>query len=254
MGREAFAREGFVDWLSWGWASAFAPTVLVLMVLVGASILRLMVKGVLRLSRRARHAADALPGVLERLGLADVETVSAWALVGSIAVLGVTFWLLLPDVAILLSLFNPNVPSAPVEVWQYLSPRNGPRHDTYRLGFEWACLIVVALWIVPYRMAVQQRRRPSAGMLLAGGAVLLLGILLLDFPYRLLYWSELETVRWKTDSCYLLGERSDDALLLCPDVSPPRTRAVRKDDPDLERLGTRLSPFGDASLLPQERP
>jgi RIO-like serine/threonine protein kinase len=254
MGREAFVREGPVDWLYWGWASAFAPAVLVLMVLIGASILRVAVKVVLGLSPAARRAADALPQTVHRLGLADVETLSALALVGSIAVLGIAVWLLLSDVAILLSLFNPNIATAPLEVWQYLSPSNGARHETYRLGFEWACLIAAALWMVPFRMAARQGRRPSGGILLAGGAVLLLGVLLLDFPYRLLYQAELETVRWHGERCYLLGERSDDALLLCPDSAPPRTRAVRKDDSALERLGTRLNPFSHASPSPEERP
>jgi hypothetical protein len=253
MGREAFVREGLFDWLSWGWKSAFAPTMLVLMALVGVSILRLVVTAIVRLSTRARRAGDGLPRVLHRLGLSDVETASALALGGSIAALGGAFWFLLPDVAILLSLFNPNIASAPVEVWRYLSPLNSERHDTYRLGFAWACLVGAALWILPFRLAARQGRRPSPGMLLAGGAVLLLGILLLDFPYRLLYQSELEAVHWKGDTCYLLGERSDDALLLCPDLDAPRTRAVRKDDRNLERLGTALNPFGHASPSPQER-
>jgi hypothetical protein len=253
MGREAFVREGFADWLSWGWKSAFAPMVLALMAFVAASLLRLVVKAVVRLSTRARRAADAVPRVLHRLGLADIETAAAWAVAGSIAALGTTFWLLLPDVALLLGLVNPNIPSAPVAAWHYLSPLNGDRHDAYRLGFEWACLIGVALWILPFRLAARQGRRPSAGILLAGGAVLLLGILLLDFPYRLLYQAELETVRWNGGTCYLLGERSDDALLLCPDSEAPRTRAVRKGDPGLERLGTALNPFAHPSSSPEER-
>jgi len=60
-------------------------------------------------------------------------------------------------------------------------------------------------------------------------------------------------VRWNGGTCYLLGERSDDALLLCPDSEAPRTRAVRKGDPGLERLGTALNPFAHPSSSPEER-
>jgi hypothetical protein len=254
LGREQFVREGVLDWLYWGAVSMVAPSVLVLMVLIGVSLLKLLVNGLLRLSPGARHVVDRLPARLHRLGLGDVESLSALALVGSIATIGVAFWYLLPDVALLLGLSSTNLATAPADVWRYLAPLNGARHETYRLGFEWACLIVVALWLVPFSVAARQGRRPSGGMLLAGGAVLLLGILLLDFPYRLLYQAELESARWNNLRCYLLGERADDALLLCPDLDPPRTRVLRKDDQQLERHGTRVNPFGHAAPSPQERP
>jgi hypothetical protein len=91
-------------------------------------------------------------------------------------------------------------------------------------------------------------------VLAAAAAIFLLAMLLLHFPYRLLYHAELEAVEWDGRRCYVLGERNEEELLFCPDLEPPRNRAVRKDATGLTHLGTRMNPFEHASYSPTERP
>ena len=246
LSRGDFAREGVSDWLYWGALSVVAPAVLSLMVLTSIATLRVAGIVAARLFPRARTAMRGLGARWRQSGLADVDVTSALALACSVAVLSTVLWLLLTDVGTLLSLVNPNLSTTPAEVWQYLAPSNAARHESYRLGFSWACILVVAVWILPLRMAARQGRKPNAGILLGGGAVFLLSVLLLDFPYRLLYQSELEAVTWNGGRCFLLGERPQEILLLCPSSAPPRIKAVTKQDSSLIRLGTRVNPFDRA--------
>ena len=77
------------------------------------------------------------------------------------------------------------------------------------------------------------------GIMTGGVAVVLLSLLLLDFPYRLLapHKREFEAVTMNADSCFVLGERQAHLLLFCPQADVPRNRIVRADDPNLKRLG-----------------
>jgi hypothetical protein len=254
LGREGFVAEGLRDWLYWGAVSMVAPTVLVLMVLVGLSLLRLALRLLLWLWPRGRRILDTLPAALRRLGLDDLELVSAFALVASVAVLGSVCWYRRAELALLWGLIDPNVATAPAESLAFLSPSSGGRHDTYRLSFEWACIILAAIWWVPLRVAARRAQRLNAGILAAAAAIFLATMMLLDVPYRLFYQAELEAVEWDGRRCYVLGERGDEELLFCPNLEPPRNRAVRPDATGLTHLGTRENPFEHASFSPTERP
>jgi serine/threonine-protein kinase len=252
MGRAAFVSEGLGDWLYWGAVSMVAPTVLVLMVLVGLAVLRLLFRLLLWLWPRGRRIVDAMPATMRRLGLDDVETLSAIALALSVAVLGSAMWSLWAEISLLLFM-DPNLATAP-ESLAFLSPSFEGRHTSYRYTFEWVCIILVALWWIPFRVAARRGQRLNGVMLVAAAASLLLATMLLHFPYRLLYHSELEAVEWDGRRCYVLGERGDEELLFCPDLEPPRNRAVRKGASGLTRLGTSANPFEHASSSPTERP
>ena len=121
-----------------------------------------------------------------RLGLNDLETVSAWALVASVGVLAVACWFRLPDLKIIFNVIP--IATAPREMLAYLSPLspdNLGRHENYRLTFEWTCIILVALWWLPFRLAARRGQRVAGGMQAGAAGLLLLTVLLLDFPYRL---------------------------------------------------------------------
>ena len=64
-----------------------------------------------------------------------------------------------------------------------------------------------------------------------------LTLTILVVPYRILSHSEHERVVHRSDTCYLVGQAGNEALLFCPLQPPPRNRVVRLDDPDLERGG-----------------
>jgi hypothetical protein len=86
-------------------------------------------------------------------------------------------------------------------------------------------------------------------MLAGGAAVLLIGLALLDFPYRVLYYNRFDAVTWNRVYCYNLGERRDDVLLFCPELRPPRNRIVSKRT-DLTPTGVTESIFTRFSKQP----
>ncbi len=77
---------------------------------------------------------------------------------------------------------------------------------------------------------------------------MVLALVLLDFPYRVIYHAEFDTVRWEGRHCYLLGEREDQYLLFCPDLQAPRNRIVGKDAPGLQHVGARENIFSHPSI------
>jgi hypothetical protein len=136
----------------------------------------------------------------------------------------------------------------------YLSAPFAGQHENYRLAFEWASVILVALWWLPFKIAARRGQRVSAGMQAGAAGILLLTILLLDFPYRLLYQAEFDAVQWRGQTCYLLGQRDAKYLLFCPGLEPPRNRVVEEGASDLDHLGPKSNPFNHASISPLERP
>jgi hypothetical protein len=252
MDRGAFAIEGVRDWLYWGTVSMVAPTVLVLLVQVGLSVLFVAFRLLLLLWPGRRRILDRLRLTLRRFDLDDLEFLSAAALVASVAVLAGACWYVREELALIWEIDT--VSTSPAEAIAFLSPSFESRHTTYRLTLEWVCIILVALWRVPFRVAARRGQRLNPGVLAAGAAVFLLTLLLLHFPYRLLYHPELEAADWNGRRCYVLGERGDEELLFCPDLEPPRNRAVRTDATGLTHLGTRENPFEHASFSPTERP
>jgi len=55
-------------------------------------------------------------------------------------------------------------------------------------------------------------------------------------PFRILYHNRSERVRYHSQRCYLIGTRGGDGRLFCPEGAP-WNRAVKLDDPALEREG-----------------
>lgn len=253
LGREEFAQESIGDWLYWGAVAMVAPMVMVLMVLVGLACLRLGLRFVLSVWPRARTAVDNLTLTVWRLGLDDVESAAAGALVTSVAVLVATWWSLRSDFFALFAV-TPNIGTTPVEALAYLSPDLFERHRDYRFWFEWACIVVVVAWWVPLRVAARHGRQVPFGMVGAAVAILLLGLLLLHFPYRLLYHAEFDPVEWRGQRCYVLGEKAGNDLLFCPELDPPRNRVVPRSETDRTHVGTKVNPFQQASSSPGERP
>ena len=124
----------------------------------------------------------------------------------------------------------------------FLAPRfwledGGPDYIWYRTALAFVIALSTVFWYPVIRVARHSGEALNRGIAIGGAAVLLLSLLLLDFPYRLAASADarkFQEVKWRGASCFIIGERQIDLLLFCPAEPPPRNKVVRKSDPGLE--------------------
>jgi hypothetical protein len=96
------------------------------------------------------------------------------------------------------------------------------------------CFVII--WYQVARAVMRTRRSLDWGLLAGGVATTLLSVAVLNLPWRVFYASNFEAVRWNGVNCYVIGERPDDVLLLCPSLER-RVVTERKAPDFLERTG-----------------
>jgi len=240
LGRTDFANESVLDWLRFGAQASVAPATMFLFMLFAVGLLSVAARLLLGVSARARRVQAALANGARRWRLDDVATLSAAMLMLSAAALIATWWYFVPVLDSLGSIVSSNISTAPRETLAFLSPAyRESHHIPYRKSFTAVVLICLGLWYPALRLAARKREPINRGILAGGVAVLVLSLLLLDFPYRLLvtHQRDFESATWQGESCFILGERQAHLLLFCPNAAVPRNRIVRADDPNLKRSG-----------------
>jgi hypothetical protein len=237
-----FTNEGIRDWLKWGAQSLVLPIVFFIFALLVLGLLLGCRRLVLGASPKARAFEDAIRARVRLWRLDDLGNLSSCALLVSATALVVAWWYCSPLLGALM--IFPTVSTAPAEQLTLLTPQFLPDHEMYRASFTWATIICLMAWYPPLRLAAKRRQPLNRGLLAGGGAVVLLALMLLDFPYRMLWFNDtFEVARWQGARCYILGERDDDVLLFCPLVELPRNRVVSRRSKELQRLGTQENIF-----------
>jgi hypothetical protein len=247
LGRSDFANESVLDWFYAGASSIVAPGVVITAALLALSLLAVGTWLLLTVSGTARRFKSRTLDISRRYRMDDVTVLSSCVLLLSASALVVTWWYFTPFIGSLFAIAGISTTSS--ESLSFLSPRFRPYHYLYRQGFTAVIIGWLVLWC-PTIWLAKKKREPINGGILAGGvAVLLLSLLLLDFPYRLLAQGKrsFEAVNWSGDSCFLLGERQGHLLLFCPEAETPRNRIVRADDPTVKRLGFIKDIFTDVA-------
>jgi hypothetical protein len=263
LGRSDFANENPLDWLYWGGRSIVAPAVLSIATFLGLALLTEFRRLLIDRSPRARGLDRSIVRAAKRRHLDDVSTLASCALIVSALILVGTWWYFTPFLGKLMAASSPDISTARGASLAFLSPEPEFRakHDLYRLAFTCVTISCSALWYPAIRLAVERKESLNHSILAGGAAVLLLSLLLLDFPYRLLAWQgrDFNEVTWQGDSCFILGERQKDRsipgerqtdlLLFCPEATRPRNRIVHVNDPDLGRSGAVKDIFTNVAKL-----
>jgi len=239
LGRTDFANESVLKWLSVGVSATIAPAVVALFTLLAVGLLSVLWRLLLTSSATARSWRTRLENGIRRCGFDDLSTLSACALLLSAAVLIGTWWYFIPFLNSLAAVALDDVSSASSESLAFFSPRLHDYHWLYRKAFTAVVITCVGLWYPVVWLSVRKGEPVNRSIMAGGVAIVVLAVLLLDFPYRMLYTHkrEFEAVTMNSDSCYILGERQAHLLLFCPQANVPRNRIVRADDPNLKRLG-----------------
>lgn len=235
LGREG----GFSDTSPWVWwvfglRSLVGPLVYtataVLIVRTTVALWRLARNAARPLARVEHRLTDALSRLARRLGLHDLQT-AAQALV-AVQVLGVALvWWMFRDFIHdgLVVIANTD----PAEVFDWLAP-GAATGLAYRPVLTVLLVAMISAWWV---LLARASRGPAidTGTRLGGLAVIVVVLLMLEFPYRLLHQNRFRRVNFVAERCYEIGARRGEVLLFCPDASPPRNRIVDATDDRLER-------------------
>jgi hypothetical protein len=110
-----------------------------------------------------------------------------------------------------------------------------------RIRYDMTLDVAISVFLYGLYRAVQLRRREgtrdgTAALAVLVGVIAIM-VLLREAPFRTFHRRDLERVDVAGARCYVGGETGIELLVLCPGVEPPRTRVVRRDDPQVRRLG-----------------
>lgn len=230
-----FGTESLATYLRWGMLG-IGPKLLVLTIttvaVMGVGVLLRGLEMIEPIGRAMRPLYRQIRVATKTMGF-DRPSVLAQALAGA-GVVGVI--LLVWFFGDLISAFQASFNSAPIE--RLMPMRESARIRGY---YQLTCsLLTVSLGVGLVRV-MQLRRRladhetwmPVAALV----AVIVVTLLMTEVPYRSLNHRDFERVQYAGERCYIIGESGNELLILCTTVAPPRNRVVRRDDPQLRRLG-----------------
>ena len=238
LGRSEFVRETPLTWLIWGLRSWIGTVITLLIYGLGASALLVLRQLTIKMSPRARsleaRGVSQAKRAAQRFALNDPTVVVCVAVLGAGLSLVGAFWYFSPLLATLLSDFS----TAPREALELLSPdKRLSYHELYRKTLTGIMIVAGLAWYASWWLARRQRDALHIAIAAGAGAVFLLSLLYLSFPFRVIYQNKFDAVRWDGADCYAIGERQEEVLLFCPSLQPPRNRVIKKGSPGLEYAG-----------------
>jgi protein kinase-like protein len=243
--RSGFVNETLRDWLFWGWKTTFPTLVILIMTLVVCAPALIVGRLLFATSTTAQRVVRSyIDTWTRRLRLDDVSVLASYSMLLSLAALGAAIWWFFPLLSVLVVT---RVSTGPGNDLALLSPTFVGYHNQYRWIFSFVVMVSVAVWW-PVLKLIRKGQTLHWGMMVGGAVVTAAAMILLHFPYRLLYFSKgFEAVSWNNASCYVIGERDTDLLLFCPGIELPRSRIVKKGDKAVLPRGVTgniFAPFG----------
>jgi len=244
LARSGFTNETVWDWMVWGRLASFGPAIVLLMVAVPLSAVLVVRRIAVAISTHARKVDDALRrqvrALAHRVRLDEATVLGSVALILSTGVILGAVWYFAP---LLAALMIPEVQMGTDEQLRVFSHDYVAAHNQYRYVFAGVVLFSVAVWY-PVLSLIRKGQTLHWGIIVAGTGATVFALVLLHFPYRLLYFThQMPAVEWNGNRCYAIGERGDQELLFCASLPPPRNRIVAKNDPRRMPLGIRESMF-----------
>jgi len=244
-----FSVESWTVWFEIGIRSLFTPFVVIGGILFAVEAIRFVIR-LLRLSPKVDSVITASRAhtlrLSSRLNFDDPvvmgQAVSAVGLLAFVAIVW-RFRALLRAVETFVSV-------DPSRNFALLLAPLRPHHledaGLYRVALEILLLFLSISIIRIVRLRSRQTIRQGGGALAMVTMLFVLALLAAEIPYRFIWKNNFERINVGQDRCYAIGESGSQLLTFCPDVPPPRTRIVGRDNPVVQRSGTFESIFTPA--------
>ncbi len=233
-----FLPEGPLALFQWG-AMNIVPTVtyigIALLVFYAAVFVARVAFGIVPPLQRAwtrttrRWTAWSRPAGLDD-NAAAATAICAAGLIGFAAIL-LTF-------RPLMAAITSRIDDAPLETLAVLRTSNVLYHSYFGIALDLLLLMMVVGLVAVARRA---RARPSGipvGPVTGIVALALLAMLVHAGAWRIIYKNDFRQVTVGGESCYVLGQTSDEQLVHCPHVPPPRNRVLPRTDSVVTATGT----------------
>ena len=244
LGRSGeFSDDGLLDWLIWGVRSLIGPALFMALALLAYRVARALWRAIERFVPPLHEAAAATRRMraqaARRLNLHNRTVRGQWYVGAHLVALALVYWAFHGLIGACTTFLS----TAPVQALVELRPENGA-HVLYRAVLSVLLLgMAVAWWRLLYVPSTAPPvEKPTV---VAGAALLVMTLVLLDVPFRLVYQSRGERVQMSGERCYDIGQARGSVLLFCPGTMP-RTRIVDADDARLRREGIVESIFTPA--------
>jgi protein kinase-like protein len=241
---EGFQRESAWSWPKWGLQTFTAPVIFMAMLALPAVLTAFMARVLWSHVAAVRKACSPLVarcrGALARLNAEPTSLLAPLLLTVQIGVLVLYAWRFRAIIAGLDALYVQQPPGSLAA----LSPANRVEHNDLGQWLSVQLLVFGAAWYQLLKRRWMRKDREAGSVVFGGLAVLFLSFLFFQvIPFRVLYHTEAERVLYSGRTCYLVGQRADEALLFCPLQTPPWKQVVELSDPELTRQGTFESVF-----------
>ena len=237
-----FAAESWQTIVLWG-LKAIGPSLVFMLV---TAVVMLTIRFVMRVamllppvSRLAGRLAAQADKLNTQINLKDPAVLAqALAALGLLAV-GMMLW----THSALIAAWANYVSTASIEKLTPLAPANVAERNAYRIELD---VLVLAFGVGLFRVLQLRRRDHTRGgqyTVALVAAIVVLLVLMNEWPYRTFFHNEFERVDYGGARCYIIADSALEYLLFCPDNPVPRNRNIRHGDPELRRLGIVESVF-----------
>jgi serine/threonine protein kinase len=130
-----------------------------------------------------------------------------------------------------------NLGTAPADaLW-----RLGESNKQQKLAYRAVLTVLFVVFFLGFVRVLALRRRlgtkAGRGPVATLAMVVIMLLVMNELPYRLLWRSFAIRGEYEGARCYVIGEDTSRALLFCPDIAPPRTMVVAKNDPRFKSSG-----------------
>ena len=231
-----YSQESVLDLWVWG-VRVLIPgvvqvTVVVLLLLLGATIGKLLARLFKPVARMTDAFRERRTVLATSLGLDSPDTAAQGLVAAQIFAVAMFCWYF-RDIFTASISFIDTAGAADIEP---LDPRHLEHHQLYNFVMA---LMILGMGVVAYRIVRMRKRSPGTPYTPIASVFGVIGVslVLLAFPYRLIWHTRFEVVTHGGSRCHLLGETSDKALLYCSREPPPRVREVTLPDEGLQRSG-----------------
>jgi protein kinase-like protein len=239
-----FDKESALAWPRWGLRAFAAPVILMALIGVACTLalffIRLVWTNVAAVRRACQPLTVPVQTWITRINVAPTSAIAPLLLAVQVVALGVYAWHFRDIISGLDSLFTRQAPGSLFA----LRPGNRLAHDSMGVWLTVQLFVFGVAWYQLLKRRWTRHDSSAATIVLGGFGLLAFSFLIFQaIPFRLLYHAEAERVMYQSQTCYLVGQRGDDALLFCPTQPPPWRQIIRISDPNLKKVGTFESVF-----------